>query len=144
MGITIASIGLGWVGEATLAKLIHPLFDFLTHISSFFAPHSVATIIAFVLITFMHVVIGELTPKSIALQFLEKTTLVEKRPLVTVANILHPFIFLLNGFGNWALKLINISPAQQHNSVHIEEENDMIIDESFKGGVLNETESFIK
>ena len=69
LGITIASIGLGWVGEATLAKLIHPLFDFLPHVSSSFASHSVATIIAFVLITFMHVVIGELMPKSIALQF---------------------------------------------------------------------------
>ena len=143
LGITIASIGLGWVGEATLAKLIHPLFDFLPHVSSSFASHSVATIIAFVLITFMHVVIGELMPKSIALQFPEKTTLVVTRPLVAVANILHPFIFLLNGFGNWALKLINISPAQQHHSVHTEEEIDMIIDESFKGGVLNETESFI-
>ena len=143
LGITIASIGLGWVGEATLAKLIHPLFDFLPNVSSSFASHSVATIIAFVLITFMHVVIGELMPKSIALQFPEKTTLVVTRPLVAVANILHPFIFLLNGFGNWALKLINISPAQQHHSVHTEEEIDMIIDESFKGGVLNKTESFI-
>ena len=82
-------------------------------------------------------------PKSIALQFPEKTTLVVTRPLVAVAKILHPFIFLLNGFGNWALKLINISPAQQHHSVHTEEEIDMIIDESFKGGVLNETESFL-
>ena len=143
LGITIASIGLGWVGEATLAKLIHPLFEFLPNVSSSFASHSVATVIAFVLITFMHVVIGELMPKSIALQFPEKTTLIITRPLVAAANILQPFIFLLNGFGNWMLKLINISPAQQHHSVHTEEELDMIIDESFKGGVLNETESFL-
>lgn len=143
LGITIASIGLGWVGEATLARLLHPLFNFLPHASSSFASHSLATIIAFILITFMHVVIGELMPKSIALQFPEKTTLIVTRPLVAVANILNPFIFLLNGFGNWALKLINISPAQQHHSVHTEEEIDMIIDESFKGGVLNKTESFI-
>lgn len=143
LGITIASIGLGWVGEATLAKLIHPIFEFLPNISSSFASHSVATIIAFILITFMHVVIGELMPKSIALQFPEKTTLIITRPLVAAANILHPFIYLLNGFGNWALKQINISPAQHHHSVHTEEEIDMIIDESFKGGVLNETKSTI-
>ena len=143
LGITIASLGLGWVGEATVEKLLHPLFDFLPHISSSIASHSVAAIIAFALITFMHVVVGELMPKSIALQFPEKTTLVVTRPLVAVANILNPFIFLLNGFGNFMLKLINIEPAQQHHSVHSEEELDMIIDESFKGGVLNKTESFL-
>ena len=143
LGITIASLGLGWVGESTLATIIHPLFEFLPNISGSVATHSIAAIIAFTLITFMHVVIGELMPKSIALQFPEKTTLIITRPLVTVANVLAPFIFLLNGFGNWMLKLINIEPAQQHHSVHSEEELDMIIDESFKGGVLNETESFL-
>lgn len=143
LGITIASIGLGWVGEATLAKIIHPLLEFLPLIPSNVATHSIATVTAFAFITFMHVVLGELMPKSIALQYPEKTTLIVTRPLVAIANILHPFIFLLNGFGNWMLKLINIEPAQTHNNVHTEEELDMIIDESFKGGVLNETESFL-
>ena len=143
LGITIASIGLGWVGEATLAKLIHPLFDFLPYVSNTIATHSIATLIAFVLVTFLHVVIGELMPKSIALQFPEKTTLIIARPLVGVANILSPFIYILNGFGNWMLKLMNIPSAQAHHSVHTEEELDMIIDESYKCGVLNETESFL-
>lgn len=143
LGITIASIGLGWVGEATLAKLIHPLFDFLPYVSNTIATHSIATLIAFVLVTFLHVVIGELMPKSIALQFPEKTTLIIARPLVGVANILSPFIFILNGFGNWMLKLMNIPSAQAHHCVHSEEELDMIIDESYKYGVLNETESFL-
>jgi CBS domain containing-hemolysin-like protein len=62
---------------------------------------------------------------------------------VAAAKIFAPFIFLLNGFGNWMLKLINIEPAQSHHAVHTEEELDMIIEESFKGGVLNETESFL-
>lgn len=143
LGITIASIGLGWVGEATLASLIQPLFNYLPATAGNVASHSIATIIAFVLITFMHVVMGELMPKSIALQFPEETTLIITRPLVAVAKMLSPFIFLLNGFGNFMLKLINISPAQHPHSFHTEEELDMIIDESFKGGVLNETESFI-
>ena len=76
LGITIASIGLGWVGEATLAKLIKPLFDFLPYVSQTVATHSIAVAISFVLITFMHVVFGELMPKSIALQYPEKTTLI--------------------------------------------------------------------
>ncbi len=143
LGITIASIGLGWVGEATLARLIHPLFDFLPYVSNTIATHTVAVALAFVLITFMHVVIGELMPKSVALQFPEKTTLFVTRPLVFVAKLFTPFIFLLNGFGNLLLKLLKIPPASQLHSVHTEEELDMIIDASYKGGVLNETESFL-
>lgn len=143
LGITIASIALGWVGEATLAKIIHPLFDALPYVSSTVATHTVAVAIAFILITFLHVVIGELMPKSIALQYPEKTTLTVTRPLVFIAKIFTPFIFLLNGFGNWFLKLLKIPPAHPSHSVHSEEEINMIIDESYKGGVLNETENFI-
>ena len=143
LGITIASIGLGWVGEATLAKILHPLLDFLPYVSNTIASHTIAVALAFALITFMHVVMGELMPKSIALQYPEKTTLAITRPLVFVARIFTPFIFLLNGFGNWCLKLINIPPAHPAHSVHTEEELDMIIDASYKGGVLNETESLL-
>ena len=141
LGITIASIGLGWVGEATLAKILHPLLDFLPYVSNTVASHTIAVALAFALITFMHVVIGELMPKSIALQYPEKTTLAVTRPLVFVAKIFTPFIFLLNGFGNWCLKLMNIPPAHPSHAVHTEEELDMIIDASYKGGVLNEKET---
>ena len=143
LGITIASIGLGWVGEATLAKIIQPLFDFLPYVSNTIATHTIAVALAFVLITFLHVVIGELMPKSIALQYPEATTLTITRPLVFVAKLFTPFIFMLNGFGNWMLKLLNIPPAHPSHSVHTEEELDMIIDASYKGGVLNETENFL-
>ena len=143
LGITIASIGLGWVGEATLAKIIHPLFDFLPYVSNTIATHTIAVAIAFILITFMHVVLGELMPKSIALQYPEETALSITRPLVFAAKIFTPFIFLLNGFGNFLLKLLKIPPAHPSHSVHTEEELDMIIDASYKGGVLNETENFL-
>ncbi len=143
LGITIASIGLGWVGEATLAKILHPLLDFLPYVANTVASHTIAVALAFALITFMHVVIGELMPKSIALQYPEKTTLAVTRPLVFVAKIFTPFIFILNGFGNWCLKLMNIPPAHPSHAVHTEEELDMIIDASYKGGVLNETESLL-
>ena len=143
LGITIASIGLGWVGEATLARLIHPIFDFLPGISGNVATHSIAVAISFALITFMHVVLGELMPKSIALQYPEQTTLIVTRPLVFTAKVFTPFIYLLNGFGNMLLKLLKIPPAHPASAVHTEEELDMIIDASYKGGVLNETESLL-
>lgn len=143
LGITIASIGLGWVGEATLAKILHPVLDFLPYVSNTIASHTIAIALAFALITFMHVVIGELMPKSIALQYPEKTTLAVTRPLVFIAKIFTPFIFVLNGFGNWCLKLLNIPPAHPSHAVHTEEELDMIIDASFQGGVLNETENLL-
>ncbi len=143
LGITISSIGLGWVGEATLAKIIHPLFDFLPYVTNTVATHSVAVAIAFAIITFLHVVIGELMPKSIALQYPEKTTLFITRPMHFITKLFTPFIFLLNGMGNQILKLLKIPPAHPVNSIHSEEEINMIIDQSYQGGVLNETENFL-
>lgn len=143
LGITIASIGLGWVGEAALVKLIQPLFGFLPDSMQAVATHSLAVSIAFALITFMHVVIGELMPKSIAIQHPETTALVVAKPMSFITKIFTPFIFLLNGFGNWLLSLMKIPPAHVGHLVHTVEELDMIIDESHKEGVLNDTEKDI-
>ena len=140
LGVTISSIGLGWVGEATLASIIEPLFNFLPSMSKMFAVHSLSVSIAFALITFLHVVIGELVPKSIALEFTEKTALFIARPMRAITEVFNPFIWLLNGFGNVLLKLLNIPTAQKASKVHSTEELDMLVDASFDGGVLNETE----
>ena len=140
LGVTISSIGLGWVGEATLASIIEPLFNFLPSMSKMFAVHSLSVSIAFALITFLHVVIGELVPKSIALEFTEKTALFIARPMRAITEIFNPFIWLLNGFGNILLKLLHIPTAQNKSNVHSTEELDMLVDASFDGGVLNETE----
>ena len=143
LGITIASIGLGWVGEAAFVKLIQPIFNFLPFSMQAVATHSLAVSIAFALITFMHVVIGELMPKSIAIQHPETTALVVAKPMSFITKIFTPFIFLLNGFGNWLLSLMKIPPAHVGHLVHTVEELDMIIDESHKEGVLNDTEKDI-
>ena len=143
LGITISSIGLGWVGEATLVKLIEPLFLFVPEAWRGFATHSLAVTLAFSLITFMHVVIGELMPKSIALQYPERTTLFVARAMYAITKIFTPFIFLLNGLGNWLLSLLKIPPAHSTHIVHSVEELDMIINESHKEGVLNDTEKEI-
>ena len=143
LGITIASIGLGWVGEATLVRFIEPVFHFLPEAARGVATHSLAVSIAFALITLMHVIIGELMPKSIALQFTEKTALVVARPMYFVSKIFAPFIFILNGIGNFLLSLLKIPPAHAGHLVHSVEELDMIINESHKEGVLNDTEKEI-
>lgn len=143
LGITISSIGIGWVGEAALAKILQPMFDFLPFVSKTIATHTLAIAIAFSIITFLHVVIGELMPKSIALQYPEKTTLFVARPMAVITKIFTPFIFLLNGLGNFLLKLMKIPPAHPSTSVHSEEELNMIIDASYNGGILNETEKDI-
>ncbi len=140
LGITIASIGLGWVGEATLVRVIEPLFVALPHVAKTVATHSVSVTIAFSLITFMHVVIGELMPKSVAIQFPEKTALFIARPMAVVTKLFTPFIFLLNGFGNFLLKLLKLPPAHVSRISHSPEELNMIIDASYNDGILNETE----
>lgn len=140
LGITISSIGLGWVGEGTLATLIEPLFNFLPEMSKQFTTHSISVTIAFALITLFHVVLGELMPKSVALQYTERTVLLIARPLAWITKLFTPFIWLLNGCGNFMLSLFKIPPAHAEHVVCSVEEIDMIIDASHKEGVLNDTE----
>ncbi len=140
LGVTISSIGLGWVGEGTLARIIEPIFVFLPGISKTVATHTMSVSIAFALITFFHVVIGELIPKSIALEYTEKTALWVAKPMQVLTFIFNPFIWLLNGFGNLVLKMLNIPHSHKGSLVHSTEELDMLVNASYDGGVLNETE----
>lgn len=95
LGITIASIGLGWVGEATLASVLEPLLEWLPYVEKTIAVHSIATGIAFAVVTFLHVVVGELMPKSIALQYPERTALFIANPMKHIAHYLNRlYIFL--------------------------------------------------
>lgn len=140
LGITISSIGLGWVGESTLARIIEPIFEFLPGVGQTIATHTVSVSIAFALITFMHVVIGELLPKSIALEYTEKTALIVAKPMQMITFVFNPFIWILNGFGNWLLNLFKIPHSHKASLVHSTEELDMLVNASYNGGVLNETE----
>ncbi len=140
LGITISSIGLGWVGESTLARIIEPIFAFLPGAGQTIATHTVSVSIAFALITFMHVVIGELLPKSIALEYTEKTALIVAKPMQMITFVFNPFIWVLNGFGNWLLNLFKIPHSHKASLVHSTEELDMLVNASYNGGVLNETE----
>lgn len=140
LGVTISSIGLGWVGEATLVRMIEPIFSFLPLKYQLAASHSISITIAFVLITVSHVVIGELMPKSIAIQFPERTSLLLALPMKLITKLFNPAISILNGLGNFLLRLLKIPPSQTSHLAHSIEELNMLINASYNEGVLNETE----
>ncbi|MBM3130495.1 MAG: HlyC/CorC family transporter [Chloroflexi bacterium] len=141
LGITIASLGLGWIAEPALAHLIEPIFGFLPE--SIIAPsaHLVAAgALAFVLITFLHVVVGELAPKSIALAYPERTALWVARPTILFENLFRPAIWALNGTGNGLLKLIGLRRPTGHQLVHSVEELKMLVSASMDSGELQPRE----
>jgi CBS domain containing-hemolysin-like protein len=140
LGVTISSIGLGWVGEGTLARMLFPIFNFIPVKFQFIAVHSISTTVAFILITVLHVVTGELVPKSIALQYPEKTSLFIAIPMKFISKIFDPFISVLNGLGKIILKVLKIPHVTTSHLAHSIEELNMLINASYKEGVLNETE----
>src|SRR5215210_5044530 len=106
LGITMASLGLGWVGEPALASLIEPGFAFLPARMAAATAHSIAVAIAFAIVTALHIVLGELAPKTIALQHAETTALVVVKPTELFMKLFWPFIRLLNGMGNAVVNLL--------------------------------------
>ena len=140
LGVTISSIGLGWVGEATLVRMVEPIFGFLPANYQLAASHTVSVAIAFSLITVLHVVIGELMPKSIALQYPERTSLLIAMPMKLITKIFNPLISILNNLGIFLLKFLKIPAAQTSHLAHSTEELNMLINASYNEGVLNETE----
>jgi magnesium and cobalt exporter, CNNM family len=140
LGITIASLGLGWLGEPALAHLIEPLVAWLPEAWTGIASHSISAVIAFAVITFLHVVIGELMPKSIALQRPETTALLVARPTLFTELLFKPAIWLLNGTGNLLLRLIGMRAASGHEMVHSVEELKMLVEASQVSGVLEVSE----
>lgn len=140
LGITIASLALGWIGEPALAHLFLPFLAFLPEDWIRPAAPSVAAAIAFACITFLHVVVGELAPKSVALQNPERTAFFVARPMAVVFHLFRPTIWALNGAGNALLRPLGIRPASGHERVHSVQELKMLIEASQEEGVLQEEE----
>lgn len=140
LGITISSLALGWVGEPALAHIIRPIVDWLPISIRAGAAHSISAAIAFILITFLHVVVGELAPKSIALQNPEATSLVVSRPTLWTESIFKPAIWLLNGAGQLLLRVFGVKLASGHQITHSVEELKMLVTASTEGGVVEEDE----
>ncbi len=137
LGITIASIGLGFLGEPALADLMRPVFGFLPLSWQGAATHSAGTLLAFVLITFLHVVFGELIPKTIALQTSDQTALWLARPLLLFARVSRPLILLMNGTGNFLLRFLGYAPPSGEEAVHSVEELMLLIEDTEEAGILD-------
>jgi CBS domain containing-hemolysin-like protein len=137
LGITLASIGLGWIGEPALADLLRPLFAFLPEAWHGFATHSAATVTAFLLITFMHVTFGELIPKNMALQSPDRTALWLVAPLVVFARLTRPFTLVMSGMANAVLRWWGYEPARGEEMVHSVEELTLLIEDTEEAGILD-------
>jgi CBS domain containing-hemolysin-like protein len=140
LGITMASISLGWIGEPALASLIEPLFAFLPAVVAKTTAHSIAVAIAFAIVTALHIVLGELAPKTIALEKPEQTALVVVKPTEIFMKAFWPFIRLLNGTGQAVVKMLGLHSKGGHAMVHSEEELKMLVTASQEAGVLEERE----
>jgi CBS domain containing-hemolysin-like protein len=138
LGITITALGLGWLGEPTVEHLLHPLFARLAlpeNITS-----ALSFLIAFLAVTYLHVVLGELAPKTLAIQKNESIALRAARPILFFYNIMYPFIWLLNGSANAIVHMFGLKSAKEHEEPHSEEELRIILTESYESGKINKTE----
>lgn len=137
LGITITALVLGALGEPTVEKLLHPVFESLE------VPAALATVLSYAIalsiVTFLHVVLGELAPKTLAIQFSERMTLLLAPPLYWFGKITAPIIWTLNGAARLFLRLFGVEPAG-HDEVHSEEELKLIMQQSYKSGEINQTE----
>ncbi len=142
LGITLASLALGWLGEPAVASLIRPVLDKYTPLGEV-GVHTIAVIIAFTSITLFHVVFGEQAPKLVAIARSERMVLVIARPLYVFWMIFYPVIRLFDYIAAAAVRLVGIRAVNESELAHSEEEIKIIADESLKGGVLDNTETEI-
>jgi len=134
LGITLASIGLGFLGEPALAALLRPALEDLV---PNWALHTIAFAIAFGAITFVHVVAGELAPKALALDFPGRVALVCARPLLIFGRVFRPVIAFMNGAGNALVRAFGVKPAGRAQSVHSSDELSLLVSESRAAGAIH-------
>jgi magnesium and cobalt exporter, CNNM family len=141
LGITLASLALGWIGEPAVARLIDPVLSFLLPESAVeTAGHTIAIVIGFSIVTVVHIVLGELVPKSIALQRPEATALIVARPVTWFMHLFRPVIYLMNAVGNRIVHMLGFEPAAGEHRVHSAEELEMLVHSSREAGLLQPSE----
>ncbi|MEK4229493.1 hemolysin family protein [Solibacillus sp. FSL H8-0538] len=138
LGITVTALGIGMVGESTFEFILHPLFETIGIPKDNIHFFTVGA--AFVIATFLHVVVGELAPKTVAIQKAEQVTLLFAKPIMIFYKILYPFIWFLNGSARVLVGLFGMKPASEHELSHTEEELRLLLSESFKSGEINKNE----
>lgn len=143
LGITLSSLALGWVGEPAIAKLFNVAFLAVVGEENVVLAHTLGFIVAFILITLLHVVLGELVPKSIAIAKAEQMALFVARPLHYFSVLFYPFIGFFDALSNAFLKAMGIRSANEHEIAHSDEELKFIVGESLKGGFIDSVEGEI-
>ncbi|AGK52521.1 hypothetical protein B1NLA3E_03725 [Bacillus sp. 1NLA3E] len=138
LGITVTALGLGWLGEPTIERLLRPLFLGLNIPTSI--THVLSLVIAFTVVTFLHVVVGELAPKTLAIQKAEFVSLVTAKPLILFYKVMYPFIWALNGAARVTTTMFGLKQVSEHELAHTEEELRIILSESYKSGEINQSE----
>ena len=138
LGITLASLGLGWVGEPAVATLILPVTRFFGLDDAI--GHTVSLAVAFSIITAMHIILGELTPKTMAIQNVEKIMLTVALPMLIFHRVMYPFVWLLNHVANWVARQLGFEVASEGEEAHTEEEIRLLMEESHRKGLIDDTE----
>lgn len=144
LGITIVSIGLGWLGEPAIADIFEHIFSFLPQHAAIITSHTVAILIAFILITYFEVVLGEVVPKTVTLQHAEKTALLIIRPLILFSKIFRPFIWLLQISGRGMLYLLGFSHKISTNPISEDELTLMLAQSAGTGSIEKEEAQMVE
>lgn len=138
LGITLASLGLGWVGEPAVSEMITPLLKLFDLSEA--TIHSIAFVLGFAIITAFHIVLGELTPKSLAIISAEKIAMYTALPLIMFYNLTYPIMWSFNHSTNLVLRLFGILQVEEHEAAHTDEEIKLLVQDSYKHGLIDKTE----
>ncbi|WP_410768671.1 hemolysin family protein [Fontibacillus sp. BL9] len=138
LGITLCSLGLGWLGEPVVARMLNPLFELAGFSEK--PVHIVSLLVSFLLIAVLHIVLGELAPKTIAVRKAEQITLMSARPMRFFYKLMFPFIWTLNRLSSGLLRMFGIAPVSEQDSLHTEEEIRVMMKESTESGLIDSTE----
>ena len=139
LGITITALGIGRLGEPTFEVMLHPIIETLP-INSSTLITTVSIVVSFAIMTFLHVVVGELAPKTLAIQKAERITLLVSRPLRAFYLLMYPLIWFLNGAARLLTRSVGLKSMSEHDVTHSEEELRLILSDSYKGGEINQSE----
>lgn len=138
LGITLASLGLGWIGEPAVSDMLAPIFN-LFHLPEGVI-HSISFILGFAIITAFHIVLGELAPKSLAIISAEKIAMHTALPLIMFYKLTYPVMWSFNHSTNLVLKIFGISQVDEHEAAHTDEEIKILVEDSYKHGLIDKTE----
>jgi CBS domain containing-hemolysin-like protein len=145
LGITLASIALGAVGESVLAKLLERQLTFVPEHLEWVTRHSIATLLSIAVITYLHVILGEQVPKMMAIQSADRIALWSARPLNVFARATNPVLRLMNWTGNLILRAMGYQPGEGHEQVHSVEELQMLVEDTEEAGLLESQQAeFVK